>query len=769
MKITTLKRIDPSLLGERLLREYSYDWDTGPSEDGMRRGITYTVNCKVYGNLENEIINEDGTYSYDYSSKVLNDHYSKSGDIRDPLKYKHELQTMVEELLFMYNIHEFSTELQDKTNNIKDYYASINAKSSYEKDKEPKFSYNWSANSKESEAYTKPDHIFWSSDEIIKSESLDDLNKQLNGAFSKDDYIWYLMGNKVEKTYKIMLGLDDIGDNETVGKFLSRMKLETLKFQTFESALKENIISMEDIKNLILRYKSLSAEEIPTDILEQLFSDDKELISHFYDGKLPIDILRKYNPNFDIAKVDPNELIPSDLDNLLQNVIQSSCILGRYNGPSDIELKKAYYKYLQSFYDNPEALRKIIPVINTSKEYFFRSNAYEFISNIPKEVLNENEVRNLLLETENIEMSQLLKYNFTYDEDSTRKLVEAFSNTKKRSYLIDLNNIIEIAKQNGIENDEILQALRKNEFNMYIKPGEEEKELIEKFNSFKIEGITLDDIRNRMLQQKEFNFLRLLDNTDSDEITKEYRRILSEMEKNKGIVNKDENKKYEDIFKLMCDYSSTKELFSRLNPEIKDITKRLMIENLDQINELQNESIGYSSTFSKVMKIMSESFEISEDDMVNIYMKCLNNGAYKADILKELKKYIPEEQQEGFEERINKENIYPNPKYFWLTDNNLVRISIPRGDDRNSIKSKIQEDGRCFSTRVKTDMVGESKEGKKIVVNNLSKWLFGVPGARGYLTITRAKDYIQLPKNTPEDVENLIEDVLKEKDMDRAE
>ena len=299
---------------------------------------------------------------------------------------------------------------------------------------------------------------------------------------------------------------------------------------------------------------------------------------------------------------------------------------------------------------------------------------------------------------------------------------------------------------------------------MYIKPGEEEKELIEKFNSFKIEGITLDDIRNRMLQQKEFNFLRLLDNTDSDEITKEYRRILNEIEKENN-----EDKKYEVIFKLMCDYSTTKELFLRLNPEIRDITKRLMIENLDQISKLQKRPIGYYSNFSEIMKIMSESFEISEDDMVNIYMKCLNNGAYKDDILYELKKYIPEEKQEGFEERINKENIYPNPKYFWLTDNNLVRISIPRGDDRNSIKSKIQEDGRCFSTKIKTDMVGESKEGKKIAVNNLSKWLFGVPGARGYLTITRSKDYIQLPKNTPEDVENLIEDVLKEKDMDRAE
>ena len=60
-------------------------------------------------------------------------------------------------------------------------------------------------------------------------------------------------------------------------------------------------------------------------------------------------------------------------------------------------------------------------------------------------------------------------------------------------------------------------------------------------------------------------------------------------------------------------------------------------------------------------------------------------------------------------------------------------------------------------------MVGESKDGKKVVVNNLSKWLFGVPGARGNLTITKAGDYIQLPGNTPEEAVKLIENILEER------
>ena len=213
----------------------------------------------------------------------------------------------------------------------------------------------------------------------------------------------------------------------------------------------------------------------------------------------------------------------------------------------------------------------------------------------------------------------------------------------------------------------------------------------------------------------------------------------------------------------MGNYSNASELFSRLTPEVKELTKKLMINNLDVIETLQKGSVVYSSEFSKLMETMSKSFEMTEEDMTNIYIKCLNNGASKDETISMLQQYIPKEERIEFAEKINSANIYPNPKYFWLTDRNIRRIRVNRGENRGTIKSKIQADGRCFSTRVKTDMVGESNEGKKIAVNNLSKWLFGVPGARGNLTITRAGDYIQLPGNTPDEAVELIETVLLEK------
>ena len=764
MKITTSKKLDSSLLGERVLREYSYTDSTGESNDGMRRGYTYTVHCKVWGTIENETRNPDGTYTYEYSSRVTNDDYG--GGPRKPSESEYDLKEMSQELLFIYNIHEFSTDLQEEPNNIKDYYAEIDASASYQKEKEPYFSYRWSEHSKDSKGYTEPDNTLGSSYARIRSESLDDINEQLNGAFSKDDYILYLMGEKVEKTYKMKFGLDEIEEDETVRDFLGRIKLESPKFPTFESALKENIISIEDIKGLILKYKNLSAKEISVDILEQLFSEDQELISRFREREMPIDVLRKYSPNFDITKVSPNDLTPSDLDNVLQNVIQSHCILGIYNGPSEKELKQLYWDYLQSFYDNPDALRKIIPVINTSREYFFTSQAKDFISQISPEVMNSIEIRDTLLDTENIALSQLLKYELDYDTDSAKKLMEIFSNATSKTSLKELNAVFNILQQNGIDSDAMLQALRENGFNISISDWREDQEQIPTFKSFGISGITLDDLRDSILKNKNFNFLKLTDNITSEDMTREYNSLLNELAGKKGKKDGKDAKRYEEIFELMCEYSNTTELFSRLTPEIKELTKKLVIENLDVIEALQRNPIGYSSEFSKIMGVMSKSFELSEEDMTNIYMKCLNNGASKEGTISALQQYLHEEERKGFEERINSTNIYPNPKYFWLTDKNLRRIRVNRGENRGTIKSKIQADGRCFSTRVKTDMVGESKEGKKIVVNNLSKWLFGVPGTRGNLTITRAGDYIQLPGNTPDEAVELIESILQERTMD---
>lgn len=763
MKFTTSKKIDDSLIGERLLREYSYTDSTGESNDGMRRGFSYCVNCKLYGIVENEIRNEDGTYTYDYSSRVIKDQDQYGDGFKKPDISEYDLKEMVKELMFQYNINEFSTDLQEKPNSIKDYYVKINARSNYIKDKETQFSYNSSISSKDNEDYTKPDNYVWTSYERIRTESMDDLNKQINSSFSKDDYILYLMGHNIEKDYDIILGLDEIKEDETVNSFLDSISVETPSISNLESALKENLISIEDVKNTILKYKNLNGMEISHSILEQLFENDKELISHFTQQKLPLDILRKYNPEFDIKKIMPNDLLPSDLDKVLQNVIQKSSILGTYPGPSEDELKNGYLEYLKGFLNDKEALKKIIPVINTAHECFFVMKSKEFVDSIPEEVMSKSEIQDLILNIDNIGTYEVLSYDFPRDDENyARKLLEIFGRDKTQKGFRQLNGVLKVAIQNGISDDDILQSLRDNDFSI-SPPGFED---IIEFEKIGFSGIKIDDIQNAIMRKKSFKYLKLLKNIDENEIGKKYKDILKGLSKNSGMKrNKDYDYK-EEIFELISDYYDTYELFSKLPKDDKNMTKKIVIQNLDNEEIIEHDDYNLDDKIKKVIREIRY-MGITEDEFTSIYMKCLNNGMNTDKSFDIIESCIPKENKEKLKEKLENSNIYPAPKYFWLRDRDLKRISINKAkDNRASIKEKIQKDGRCFSTMVKTDLEGVSKDGKKIPINNLSKWLFGVPGARGHLTVTKAGDCVQLPSNTPDETVELIKGILKERKIE---
>ncbi len=377
MKITVLKKLDPTLLGERVIDRYTGDGSVGESSDGMMRGTSLSFKGEIYGTIENETQNADGTYTYDYSSKDRNQYGEEY--IRNPNEDKYHLNLMIEELLFKYGIHNFSTDLQEKTNSIKDYYASIDASTSYLKGQELHLSYKWKIYSKDNKEYTKTDNIS-TYYEQIKTESMDDMNVQLNAKFSKNNYISYLLGEKINKNYKIRLGLDEIGEDEIVKDFLSKISLDEPEIQNIDQALESKMITLEDIEEVLNSSKNIDAKEIPNNILKQIFDKDPELVHKFSERTIPNELLRKYNSNFDITQVNPADLISSDLNNVLQNIIQEGWIHGFSMGPSEQELKQGYLEYLQRFYDNPEALRKIIPVINTARDYFFIANAKEFIN-----------------------------------------------------------------------------------------------------------------------------------------------------------------------------------------------------------------------------------------------------------------------------------------------------------------------------------------------------------------------------------------------------
>lgn len=76
-------------------------------------------------------------------------------------------------------------------------------------------------------------------------------------------------------------------------------------------------------------------------------------------------------------------------------------------------------------------------------------------------------------------------------------------------------------------------------------------------------------------------------------------------------------------------------------------------------------------------------------------------------------------------------------------------------------KVLVQERARklaLYNEAIECDMEGESTDGKKIAVNNVGRWLFGVPGYTGHIRIVADENKITLyyPKESSKAVHNLI-------------
>ena len=450
MKFTTSKKLDQSLLGKRSIGKYSYTSFVGDSNDGMRRGYSYTANCTVYGTIENETQNPDGTYTYDYSSRVVGD--DGSGGPREPEKSKYDLENMIEELLFKYNIHEFSTDLQEGPISVKDYYVYINADSRYKNGNETNFFYRWEFHEKEKEntnanaEYNK--NISWSPIcERIRGKSIDEVNEKLNSTFSKEDYILYLMGHEVEKKYGISLDLDDIGDDETIKDFLAKIKLESPRYSTFEEAMENGEITESDIEQFINDYKNINGKKLPHDVIESILKKNPELVKKFSQSYLPVDLLKKYYPDFDIMSISPAELDLEDLDAVLEGFKKNYLL--------DDECKQ-YMSYLIKFYDDPEKVKKILSSIDSSQILndtiksppFSVEETQQFIENIPEEIMSSEDIRNCILENDSILVDRILSHNFEYDESSALKLLKHLGDFPGRLILPQVNTVIEIAQQN---------------------------------------------------------------------------------------------------------------------------------------------------------------------------------------------------------------------------------------------------------------------------------------------------------------------------------
>ncbi|MFC1617666.1 hypothetical protein ACFL2B_00120 [Patescibacteria group bacterium] len=79
-------------------------------------------------------------------------------------------------------------------------------------------------------------------------------------------------------------------------------------------------------------------------------------------------------------------------------------------------------------------------------------------------------------------------------------------------------------------------------------------------------------------------------------------------------------------------------------------------------------------------------------------------------------------------------------------------------------KVLIQERARklpLYNEKIKCDAKGQSKEGEKIAVNTVGRWLFGVPGYEGHIRVAGVEDKVLLyyPKKSLKVVHELINSI----------
>tara|TARA_Y100000310_G_scaffold336690_1_gene421914 strand:+ start:2236 stop:2592 length:357 start_codon:yes stop_codon:yes gene_type:complete len=63
-----------------------------------------------------------------------------------------------------------------------------------------------------------------------------------------------------------------------------------------------------------------------------------------------------------------------------------------------------------------------------------------------------------------------------------------------------------------------------------------------------------------------------------------------------------------------------------------------------------------------------------------------------------------------------------------------------------------------YNQPIKYDVVGQDQKGKKIRINSVGRWLFGVPGYEGHIRIVPADNKVLLyyPKKSPKVVHEFI-------------
>lgn len=705
--IITSKEINHSMLGEKYLgveQVYRY---TPESNDGMRRARNDNYETKVYGNLE-YLGEKEGLHFYSF-------YYFYNGEKITTLYGNINLFYY---LVIKYNIRDCI--LIDKSTKVRlkdtDYFVSVNTDYSINKDGykqvSREYSYSIIENEKSKDKIISLNDFKTNIVESLKPKNLKELiRRQCNYVEEK-----YLDAN---------ISLSSIPTDKEICDYLSDcFIIDKDIFEDMSESLERGTYSLEDLVEDIKNDSITEASNIPKDILIKILETYPDTIKMFDKETLPKEIIYKYAKGklswLDIPfdDLDENDLlyVLIDMNNRYKTVMS--------DGDSDIDKEYLfddfYYYYIMDSLNkvDKDTKNKCLSILDNASFYDRKTkiDIYRKAEEIDRIVY--------LLERLNDVSINDLKF-LPKDKFSTEFLVSLLSKTYDKSQDGDTFYLIVY---------ELWKTMSPEELDSYIS----DSLIVDKIYLQPCLRVFTNHIGwliNSIMYQHSVKILSMLTEENIESFADSlFSKILERVAKHKS----------EPLLWFLTSVDYNYNLINYLSSNNKKLLRECLLNNINKEDSIL-EWLGH-----KVVDII-KSLDFSKEDYVTYYLNSIsfNSISFNYDF------YIDCVISKELLEELNNTLVLPCPNYDWIFTKKTIELYVGnRVNSREELKNLLKSDSRLFKKAL-TCAKGE-KDGKIIPIDNISKWLFGVPNQKGFLFYREEYNRVYLPRNTPNEVIDLI-------------
>lgn len=705
--IITSKEINHSMLGEKYLgveQVYRY---TPESNDGMRRARNDNYETKVYGNLE-YLGEKEGLHFYSF-------YYFYNGEKITTLYGNINLFYY---LVIKYNIRDCI--LIDKSTKVRlkdtDYFVSVNTDYSINKDGYKQvyreYSYSIIENEKSKDKIISLNDFKTNIVESLKPKNLKELiRRQCNYVEEK-----YLDAN---------ISLSSIPTDKEICDYLSDcFIIDKDIFEDMSESLERGTYSLEDLVEDIKNDSITEASNIPKDILIKILETYPDTIKMFDKETLPKEIIYKYAKGklswLDIPfdDLDENDLlyVLIDMNNRYKTVMS--------DGDSDIDKEYLfddfYYYYIMDSLNkvDKDTKNKCLSILDNASFYDRKTkiDIYRKAEEIDRIVY--------LLERLNDVSINDLKF-LPKDKFSTEFLVSLLSKTYDKSQDGDTFYLIVY---------ELWKTMSPEELDSYIS----DSLIVDKIYLQPCLRVFTNHIGwliNSIMYQHSVKILNMLTEENIESFADSlFSKILERVAKHKS----------EPLLWFLTSVDYNYNLINYLSSNNKKLLRECLLNNINKEDSIL-EWLGH-----KVVDII-KSLDFSKEDYVTYYLNSISFNSISFNYDFYIDCVIPKE----LLEELNNTLVLPCPNYDWIFTKKTIELYVGnRVNSREELKNLLKSDSRLFKKAL-TCAKGE-KDGKIIPIDNISKWLFGVPNQKGFLFYREEYNRVYLPRNTPNEVIDLI-------------